>query len=98
MLSGKLDEVGCDYLLSCVENRIENGYTKIILDCDKLAYISSMGLGMLVRVHSRMKKHGGDVKLASVHGVVADLLSMVRLDKVLEIYPSVGEAIVAYSG
>ena len=98
VVSGKLDALHCDYLLNCVEQQIEEGYKKLILDCSELEYISSMGLGMLIRVHARMKKHGGDVKLAAVRGVAASLISLVCLDGVLEIYPTVEEAVAAHGG
>ena len=57
-LSGRLDAIHCDYLFSVLESRIEDGRTKLILDCSDLEYISSMGLGMLMRVHSRMNQRG----------------------------------------
>ena len=97
-LSGKLDAFHCDYLLKCVEHQIEEGYKKLILDCHGLEFISSMGLGMLMRVHARMKKLGGDVKLARVHGVVASAITLVRLDRALHMYPTVEEAVAAHGG
>ncbi len=95
-ISGSLDAENCEYLLECVVGRIEAGHTKLILDCNDLDYISSMGLGMLVRVNSRMKKIGGDVKLANLHSTAAKILRLVRLDSVFQIYPSVEEALAAF--
>lgn len=98
ILSGRLDEETCHYLMDCVEGDVLDGRKKMILDCDRLEYISSMGLGTLVRVNSRMKKLGGDVKLANVHGVVAQVMSVVGLNKLFQIYPNVGEAVAALGG
>jgi anti-sigma B factor antagonist len=98
VVSGKLDAFHCDYLLNCVEHQIEGGHKKLILDCSELNFISSKGLGMLVRVHARMKKHGGDVKLAGVRGAAASLISVVHLNKAFEMYPTVEEAIAAHGG
>ena len=98
VLSGKLDAFYCDYVLKCVEHQIEEGYKKLILDCNDLEFISSLGLGMLMRVHARMKKLGGDVKLARVHGVVASAITLVHLDRVLHMYPTVEEAVAAHGG
>lgn len=95
VLSGTLDESNCQYLMDCVKEEILEGRQKLILDCGRLEYISSMGLGMLVRVNSRMKKLGGDVKLANVHGVVAQAISVVGLNRLFQIYPTVGEAVAA---
>jgi len=98
VLTGKIDADNCSYLLECVEEEILEGRTKLILDCGLLEYISSMGLGMLVRVNSRMKKLGGDVKLAGVHGTVAEILSVVGLNRLFQIYDTVGDAINAHGG
>ena len=98
VLSGELDAAGCEYLLECVEKQVANGYTKCVIDCTKLTYISSLGLGALVRVHSRMKNKGGDVKLAGVSGAISKVFSVVGLDKVFQMYPSLDEAIAALGG
>ena len=98
VLSGTLDESNCNYLLDCVEEEILEGRKKLILDCGRLEFISSMGLGMLVRVNSRMKKLGGDVKLAAVHGAVAQVMSVVGLNRIFQIYPTVDDAIAAHGG
>lgn len=95
-ITGDLTADNCDYLLQCVESQIDDGYQKLILNCDGLSYISSMGLGMLVRVHSRMKKLGGDVKLANLHGKVAEIFHLVKLDRVFQIYPTVEEAAASF--
>jgi anti-sigma B factor antagonist len=98
VLSGVLDEQNCSYLLGCVEDEILDGRKKLILDCNQVTYISSMGLGTLVRVNSRMKKVGGDVKLAAVHGAVAEVMRVVGLNRLFQIYPTVDEAVVAHGG
>jgi len=98
VLSGILDESHCNYVLDCVKEEVLEGRKKLIMDCGDLEFISSMGLGMLVRVNSRMKKLGGDVKLADVQGTVAQILSMVGFNRMFQIYPTVDEAIAAHGG
>ena len=91
-LSGNLDTETCDYFFTCLEDEIERGHTKMIIDCRDLEFVSSLGLGMLLRAHARLKKHGGNVKLARVGGAVADLLRMVKLGTILHVYPRVRDA------
>jgi len=98
VLSGVLDESNCEFLLDCVKEEVLEGRKKLIIDCGRLEYVSSMGLGMLVRVHSRMKKLGGDVKLAEVHGTVSQILGIVGLNRLFHIYPTVNDAIAAHGG
>lgn len=98
VLSGTLDQDNCEYLLDCVKDEILDGRKKVILDCNELSFISSMGLGTLVRVNSRMKKIDGEVKLACVHGAVAQVIKIVGFNKLFEIYNTVGEAVAAHGG
>jgi anti-sigma B factor antagonist len=98
VLTGTLDQSNCNYLLDCVAEEILEGRKKLIVDCGGLEFISSMGLGTLVRINSRMKKLGGDVKLANVHSFVAQAMSAVGLNKMFQIYPTVEEAITAHGG
>ena len=95
-LSGSLTSENCDYLMGCLETKIKSDYKHLILDCENLSYISSMGLGMIVRVHARMKKLGGDAKLANLHGAGAQILKLVGLNRLFEIYPNVESAVAAF--
>jgi anti-sigma B factor antagonist len=92
-LSGKLEAVDSDYLFSAIENEIHEGRQKLVIDCHGLEYISSVGLGMLLRLQARMKKFGGEVRLARVHGPIVQLLRLVKLDRVFHMYDSVEKAI-----
>ena len=98
VLSGRLNEENCHYLFDCIEGQIGDGKTKLILDCGQLEYVSSMGLGMLVRVHARMNKLGGDVKLAALQSTVVNILSVVGLTRLFHSYPTVEDAIAALGG
>ena len=94
-LTGRLETVESEYLLSIIESRIGDGDSKAVLDCVRLEYISSLGLGTLIRARARMKKAGG-VKLARVHGVIASVISVVNLDRVFHLYPTVEAAVESF--
>jgi anti-sigma B factor antagonist len=98
VVSGSLDETNANYLLDCVQDNVLDGRKKVILDCSQLDYISSMGLGVLARVHSRMKKIGGDVNLAGIHGPVATIMNLVQFSRLFHFYPTVEDAIAAHGG
>ncbi|HDZ22651.1 hypothetical protein LCGC14_0335480 [marine sediment metagenome] len=75
---------------------IEGGMAKIIVDCEHLTYISSYGFTVLLQLHKRAKKAGGEVKIASVHTRVADAINMMHLNKVFQIYPDVNRALLHF--
>ena len=71
---------------------IEGGVTKIIIDCTKLTYISSWGLGVLLRLHKRARTAGGEVKIANVHSRIVEVLNITHLNRIFGIYPDVNRA------
>ncbi len=79
-----------------IESLVDAGVKKIIIDCERLEYISSYGLGVLVRLHNKLAKHGGDVKVAGVKSMVLGALSAMRLNQLFEIYPDVSRARLAF--
>ncbi|MCL4209936.1 MAG: STAS domain-containing protein [Phycisphaeraceae bacterium] len=79
-------------LVDDVEERIDRGTRHVIVDCADLREINSYGLGMLIRLHHRLRKRGGDVKLTGVRGTVAAAIEMTRLDRVFPVFESVAAA------
>ena len=69
---------------------------KLVIDCTGLGYISSVGVGVLVRLHKKLWTAGGHVKGASVRGPVFRILEMTKLAALFEIFPSVEEALGAF--
>src|SRR3954451_17501561 len=62
-----------------LEALVDAGVKKIIVDCTRLDYISSYGIGVLVRLHQKLAKHGGDVKVAAPHSRVLQVLTIMRM-------------------
>ena len=79
-----------------LEKLVDAGLRKIIVDCTKLNYISSYGLGVLMTVHKQMAKHGGDVKICCVKSVVHDVLRLVKLDQFFQSYADLNRARLAF--
>ncbi len=97
MITGKLDNDSSEYFFSFIEEQVTDGHKKLVLDCENLEYISSMGLGSLMRTHSRMKKHMGDVKIAAMQSFVAETFRLVGFEKILNVYDSVESATAAFA-
>lgn len=97
-LGGQLDLIACEYFFDCIQDEIENGHLRIVIDCKDLGVISSAGLGMLIRARARVKKHGGIIILARLQNSVADVLALVHLDRIFKIYPTVEDALQAVQG
>jgi anti-anti-sigma factor len=86
VLRGKLDSITTQEFESEIRKHLEQGRSKIIIDCRHLDSISSQGIGSLVALQTRLRRKGGIVKLAAIDGIVADVIRLVGLDRVLDIY------------
>lgn len=86
ILEGDLNSVTTEEFNQEVNRHLESGCKKIIIDCRNLGYISSLGIGSLVALKTRLNRQGGTVKLSTLRGPVAQLMKAVRLDKMLDIY------------
>ena len=95
---GGLNRQTSEQFIESIEKLIDAGLTKLIVDCERVDFISSYGLGVLVRLHRRMKRHGGDVKICNLRGVLVQVLEVTRLSTLLAIYPDLNQARLAFRG
>jgi anti-sigma B factor antagonist len=86
MLRGNLDSASTPEFESVVNKHLEGGHSKIIIDCRYLGYLSSMAIGSLVALQTRLRRRGGAVKLAALQGPAMQVIRAVRLDKLLDLY------------
>jgi anti-anti-sigma factor len=78
-----------------VSKVLENG-GKVVLDLSGVSSIDSAGIGELAFLQKRAQSQNADLKCASPSPLVRELLDLTNLDSVLEIHPSLGEALAAF--
>jgi anti-anti-sigma factor len=59
-----------------------------VLDLAKLEYISSAGLGVLLKTHKRLMSSGSGIKLINVNNHIHDIFRYSGFDKLFEIEPA----------
>jgi anti-sigma B factor antagonist len=59
-----------------------------VLDIAKLAYVSSAGLGVLLKTHKRLMGSGSGIKLINVNNHIHDIFRYSGFDKLFEIIPA----------
>jgi anti-sigma B factor antagonist len=57
----------------------------VLLDCTRLDYISSAGLGVLLKTQKRLMAHAGRLRLRGVSRHVRDILVYSGFDQIIEI-------------
>lgn len=59
-----------------------------VLDLSKLEYVSSAGLGVLLKTHKRLMGSGSGLKLINVNHHIHDIFRYSGFDKLFEIVPA----------
>jgi anti-sigma B factor antagonist len=60
----------------------------VTLDCSRLEYISSAGLGVLLKTQKRLMGSAGKLRLSGVNRHLQDILVYSGFDKIFEIEPA----------
>ncbi len=92
-IEGELREAGEEQFIQAVTECFDTVAEKVVLDLSALTYVTSAGLGAIVRVTAQGNQQGAKVVLAAISPFMAGLMETTRLDKYFEIYPTVDAAI-----
>jgi anti-sigma B factor antagonist len=84
LLSGRLDAAEAPAAQSFLD-RVEGVVT---LDCDRLDYISSAGLGVLLKTQKRLLASNGKLRLAGLKPHLHDVFTYSGFDQLFEIEPA----------
>lgn len=69
---------------------------KIILDLSSLSFISSAGWSFIIEEAKKIKKSGGDMKIASMNEAVKRVYNLVGIEVLLKSFDNLDDAIKDY--
>ena len=72
---------------------IEEGETKILVNLEKLDYISSAGLRVLLVVAKQLRTTDGELRICNLNEVVKEVFDISGFDRILPISASESEAL-----
>ena len=84
VISGRLDASQCPAAQSFLD-RVQGPVT---MDCTRLEYISSAGLGVLLKTQKRLMASSGKLRLAGVNRHLRDIFQYSGFDQIFEIEPA----------
>lgn len=84
------DEVG-PIIAELVSDSVEEGIKTMVIDLEKVRYISSSGLGLLITLLTKMKNAGGELFLTAPSEHVKKLLLITKLNGIFTVVESVKE-------
>lgn len=89
---GGLDAHNARALAGKLDTLISAGIHDVIVDCSRLTFMSSSGIGTLLKLNRQLNARGGRVHLAGTTGAITQVIRLARLENVLGVHPDVGRA------
>jgi anti-sigma B factor antagonist len=97
-LGGRLTFRESDAVFDRVRALGAAGHSKVVLDLRNVSYVDSTGLGAIVGGYTSLTKLGGALKLVNPNKRTQELLLMTQLNRLLEIFDEVRDAVDSFSG
>src|SRR5262245_56788122 len=82
-VDGRVDGYWADHLDAALRDAIAEGHHRIALDCSKVSFLSSAGIGVLVKHHQQLGRISGGFRVVAPSPAVATVLRITRLADVL---------------
>ena len=79
-----------------IQDVLEQGYQKFVLDLGNVRETGSSFLGLLMTITRRIQRRGGDVVLAHLSREVEDLLDTMQMEDFWDVFPNVKDAIESF--
>ncbi len=93
LLTGGLDAMTATDFKPVVVSIADADTLKVVVDLTPLTLIDSTGVGVLISLFKRVRAQGGHVYFAGLTGQPKEVFRLLRLDKSLDMFANVGEAI-----
>jgi anti-sigma B factor antagonist len=87
-LIGRINGSSISALVAMMDKAILGGQTDLIFDLSGVDYVNSAGLRELVQMWERVQQKGGKLQFVNPTDRVRELLEIVGLDTIFEIYDS----------
>jgi len=91
-LDGYLDAHTAPQFEKAIQEEFEGGRKRIVVDCGRLTYISSAGLGVFMSFIEEIREAGGDIKLAAIVPKVYQVFEVLGFPSLFEIFDSADAA------
>ncbi len=92
-IEGKLDTQSSPHAQAQLTQLIDQGATKLVVNFEKLDYISSAGLRILLAVAKRLKGDSGELRICSLNEVVQEVFDISGFTTILTVTKTEPEAL-----
>ena len=83
-------------LKSTIQQALDNGERKLLVDFAKTGYIDSSGLGALVSISKKVREQGGELRLSGLNEDLRSLFELTKLDTLFAIADTSAQALAGF--
>ncbi len=95
VLGKMLDNNNAESIVRTIVGARDRGCTFLIIDCEKLEFLSSAGVGAILGTIEAFRHQGGDIILCSVSSTISHVLHVLDLHDFLTIKSNLRDAVEA---
>ena len=96
-LEGYLDAHTAPEFENAVQQEIDAGNRRLIVNCEGLTYISSAGLGVFMSFLEEIREAGGDIKICGPSPKVLQVFEILGFPELFDMLPDVPSAVKRYA-
>ena len=91
-LSGAVNALEANQLWESVSQQLDDETRFVIFDFTKVTMLTSAGIGILVRLYTRLKDREGSLAIFGCSSKIREIFTIVMLDEVLKVSDSEDQA------
>ena len=97
-MAGRLDTSTSGKAYDEMVKIAQSGVIKVVLNLDKLEYVSSAGLRVILTAAKLLRASTGEMKICNAKGVVREVLETAGFDHLIQIYADENDAAASFGG
>ena len=94
----RVDSANAQAFYQELDSAIESDDRAVVMDMQRLAYISSAGLRVILQTARKLQQQNAKFAICSLSGTVREVFEISGFDRVIDIHSSQEDAIAAVSG
>lgn len=95
-LRGSLDIGTVSSVRTQIEPLLSPDLNKVLFDLHALEQIDSSGVTAFIVIFKRVRANKGDMKISGLMGQPREIFSLLRLDRIFEVYHNLDEAVTSF--
>ena len=96
-LKGTIETTNASGLEETLARIVDERCYRIVVDLGSVTYISSAGWGIFISEIKRIRRNGGDIKLAAMSPEVREVFDLLEFGNILKPYESASDALRDFS-